>query len=262
MALAIAVHLVLLAILVFSIRWQSSPAAPVSAELYAPQVTTPPPRPAVVAVPQPAPPTVKPPPAPVPKPVVAPEPPDTHAADIAMKAKLDDARRKKLEAEKRAELDKQERERKDAERKLAEDKKRAEDKRAEDKRTADARERQQRETNAMLAQAANEAAARNVAAQNHAAQTSASNSWIARIQAKVKGNVILPTEVPGNPTAEFDVTQLPTGEIIDVKLRRSSGVPAYDDAVERAILKSSPLPRPDVASAWQRDLRLVFRPKE
>jgi colicin import membrane protein len=78
----------------------------------------------------------------------------------------------------------------------------------------------------------------------------------------VRGNVILPTDLAGNPQAEFDVTQLPTGEIIDVKLRKSSGVPAYDDAVQRAILKSSPLPRPDNPNVWQRNLKLVFRPKE
>ncbi|MBS0320322.1 MAG: TonB C-terminal domain-containing protein, partial [Proteobacteria bacterium] len=42
----------------------------------------------------------------------------------------------------------------------------------------------------------------------------------------------------------------------------SSGVRAYDEAVQRAILKSSPLPRPDDPGAWQRQLRLNFRPKE
>ena len=70
-----------------------------------------------------------------------------------------------------------------------------------------------------------------------------------RIQAKVEGNVILPPDMPGNPEAIFDVVQLPTGEIIDVQLRKSSGVRAYDDAVQRAILKSSPLPRPAAAGA-------------
>jgi hypothetical protein len=35
-----------------------------------------------------------------------------------------------------------------------------------------------------------------------------------------------------------------------------------DDAWERAILKSSPLPRPAKAEVFRRDLRLVFRPRE
>ena len=56
---------------------------------------------------------------------------------------------------------------------------------------------------------------------------------------------MLPADLPGNPEAQFDVVQLPTGEILSVELRKSSGVRSYDEAVHRAILKSSPLPRPD-----------------
>jgi colicin import membrane protein len=261
-ALAVIVHLALLAVLVFSLRWQSSPADPVSAELYAPSNAAPAPKP-LPPQPEPTPPPPEPTPTPEPTPqpappppVVAPPPPDTRAADLAIKAAQEEARRKQ-EAQQRALAEKQERDRKEAERKLAEDKQRAED-----KRLADARARQQQETNAMLAQAASEAQARNQAAQRSAAQDSAQKDWLARIQSKVRGNVILPTDLSGNPQAEFDVTELPTGEIIDVKLRKSSGVPAYDDAVQRAILKSSPLPRPDNPNVWQRNLKLVFRPKE
>ena len=56
--------------------------------------------------------------------------------------------------------------------------------------------------------------------------------------------------------------QLPTGEIIDATLRKSSGNRAYDDAVQRAILKSSPLPRPERADLFQRNLTLKFRPQD
>jgi colicin import membrane protein len=72
--------------------------------------------------------------------------------------------------------------------------------------------------------------------------------------------VTLPPDMSGNPEAIFEVVQLPTGEIIDVKLVKSSGVRAYDDAVQRAILKSSPLPRPERAELFQRSLTLKFRP--
>jgi colicin import membrane protein len=58
----------------------------------------------------------------------------------------------------------------------------------------------------------------------------------------------------------FEVVQLPTGEIIDVRLRRSSGSRAYDDAVQRAILKSSPLPKPPREEDFERTLQLRFRP--
>ena len=86
--------------------------------------------------------------------------------------------------------------------------------------------------------------------------------YVRRIQTKVKGNVILPPDMAGNPEAIFDVIQLPTGEIIDAVLRKSSGLRAYDDAVHRAIVKSSPLPRPDRPELFQRTLTLKFRPQD
>ena len=53
---------------------------------------------------------------------------------------------------------------------------------------------------------------------------------------KIKSNIIMPTELPGNPVAEFDVTLIPGGEIISVKMRTSSGFTLFDEAVERAIV--------------------------
>jgi len=73
---------------------------------------------------------------------------------------------------------------------------------------------------------------------------------------------VLPPEIKGNPEAIFDVVQLPTGEVLSARLRKSSGNKAYDEAVERAILKSSPLPRPDRPEQFQRNLDLKFRPHE
>ena len=64
------------------------------------------------------------------------------------------------------------------------------------------------------------------------------------------------------PAAFIARTQLPTGEIIDTKLVKSSGSRAYDDAVQRAILKSSPLPRPERSELFQRALTLKFRPQD
>ena len=93
-----------------------------------------------------------------------------------------------------------------------------------------------------------------------AARARAEADYVRRIQSKVKGNVVLPPDIPGNPEAIFDVVQLPTGEIIDAVLRKSSGLRAYDDAVQRAIVKSSPLPRPDRPELFQRTLTLKFRP--
>ena len=85
-------------------------------------------------------------------------------------------------------------------------------------------------------------------------------AYIGKLKGKIKSNIVLPPDIPGNPEAIFDVVQLPTGEIMSVKLRKSSGHRAYDGAVERAILKSSPLPRPDRPEQFQRALEIKFRP--
>jgi colicin import membrane protein len=267
LALAIAVHVVFIAVLIFSLRWQNRTPEPVTAELYAPPSKTttaepvepkpppapapPPPAPPPPAPPEPAP-KAAPPPAPLPKPEPKVErPPDTRAADIARRAKEEEERRKR---EQQALREKAEREKREAEQREAEKKKQADQ-----RRVAEARERQQREAEALKAQAEREQA--RVAQQAEAAASArAEADYIRRIQAKIKGNVVLPPDLPGNPEAVFEVVQLPTGEIIDAVLRKSSGSRAYDDAVQRAIIKSSPLPRPDRPELFQRALTLKFRP--
>jgi colicin import membrane protein len=69
--------------------------------------------------------------------------------------------------------------------------------------------------------------------------------YLAAISSKVKSSTSYSgsTDVPGNPAAEFIIEQLPTGEIMNVKLSKSSGVKAFDDAVEKGIIKASPLPK-------------------
>jgi len=86
--------------------------------------------------------------------------------------------------------------------------------------------------------------------------------YIEKVRGKIRGNISLPPGIQGNPEAVFEVTQLPTGEVLDVKVRRSSGNPALDTAVERAIRKSSPLPRPAQAELFERILKIPYRPRE
>jgi colicin import membrane protein len=88
----------------------------------------------------------------------------------------------------------------------------------------------------------------------------AKDAWIAGIVGKIKPNVVAQPNIPGNPEAIFDVTLLPTGEVLAVRLRKSSGFKSYDEALERAILKSSPLPKPDRPELFERSLELKFRP--
>ena len=87
-------------------------------------------------------------------------------------------------------------------------------------------------------------------------------SYANKIKTKIKSNIVLPAGIKGNPEAIFDVVQLPTGEVFSVRLRKASGNRAYDEAVGRAIHKSSPLPLPERREQFARDLQLRFRPME
>ena len=98
------------------------------------------------------------------------------------------------------------------------------------------------------------------AAQAKAAHDKAIADYMSRIRGKIRGNIVVPPEIKGNPEAVFDVTQLPSGEIVTVRLKRSSGHATLDAAIERAILKSNPLPKPQQADLFERSLELRFKP--
>jgi colicin import membrane protein len=120
----------------------------------------------------------------------------------------------------------------------------------------------EREDQARAAERERQAIKNQLAREAQSAKDRALQTWIDKIRAKIRGNVVLPPDIQGNPEALVLVTQLPTGEVLEAKLVISSGHAAYDDAVLRAILKSSPLPKPDTAGMFQRALELKFRPKD
>jgi len=87
-------------------------------------------------------------------------------------------------------------------------------------------------------------------------------AYIDRIRTRIKSHIVLPSDIKGNPEAIFDVVQIPSGDVINVKLVKSSGHQLYDEAVERAIRRSSPLPKPDRAEQFVREFTLRFKPYE
>lgn len=98
------------------------------------------------------------------------------------------------------------------------------------------------------------------AAQASAARNKAIADYLGKIRDKIRGRIVLPPGIKGNPEAVFEVTQLPSGEVISVKVKKSSGNPALDAAVERAILMSSPLPKPEQGDVFDRLLNIPYRP--
>ncbi|MGA9666215.1 MAG: TonB C-terminal domain-containing protein [Gallionella sp.] len=88
------------------------------------------------------------------------------------------------------------------------------------------------------------------------------DEYKAKIHDKIRHNVVNPQGVAKDARAEFLVTLIPGGVVLNTKLIKSSGNAAYDDAVERAILKSNPLPVPQDVQLFSRfrELDLVFKP--
>lgn len=96
-----------------------------------------------------------------------------------------------------------------------------------------------------------------------AAHNKAAAAWSDRIASKIKHNIIRPANAAGNPEAIYEITLLPDGSLVGApRLKQSTGNAALDAAIERAIRKSDPLPKPEDPSVFQRILLLKFRPLE
>ena len=193
------------------------------------------------------------------------------------KRKLEEEQRKATEEQQRAEaeqkraeqekLHREDEARRDEEQTRAEEQRRVDEAKREEERKQRAavveRERQQQE--AARKQREAEETKHRAEAAARAAQQKLIDDWKARIQARIKNRVVVPPNMEGNPEARFEVVLLPGGEVLSATLKKSSGNPVYDKAVERAIMVAQPLPVPtdtDLFQEYFRELNLVFRPKD
>jgi len=111
---------------------------------------------------------------------------------------------------------------------------------------------------------------KNAADAKRAAETLAASSGVvdefkAKIVAKIKRNVNKQVCGTGKPELVFAIAMMPTGEVSgNPRLVKGSGLPACDQAVEYAIMKSQPLPLPPQPELFAqfRDLNLKFRPND
>jgi len=98
--------------------------------------------------------------------------------------------------------------------------------------------------------------------QRAAANRRGLESYAGKIRIAIRNKIVLPPGIQGNPEAVFEVNQLPGGDVLSVRLKRSSGLPALDAAIERAIRSASPLPKPNDPALFQRDLEIKYKPFE
>jgi TonB family protein len=84
-------------------------------------------------------------------------------------------------------------------------------------------------------------------------------AWRRRAKAHVRQNWVLePGFRQQRLETEVEVELGPAGEVLEVEVTRRSGNPWYDESVERAIRKASPLPAPVEPGAQA----FVFRPED
>ena len=86
-----------------------------------------------------------------------------------------------------------------------------------------------------------------------------SASYVGRLIALIKPNIVFTGQVEGNPSAEVEVRAAADGSIESKRLAKSSGNKEWDEAVLRAIDRTAALPRDNDGSV-PRALTLVFRP--
>ena len=85
-----------------------------------------------------------------------------------------------------------------------------------------------------------------------------------KIQNKITRNIVMPPDVSDDALRCIPRNIVAGRLCIERGKKKSSGNAAYDNAVERAILKSDPLPLPPDASMFKdfRVLELKFHPRE
>lgn len=275
LVLSATVHLLLVGALFFGVQWKSQAPSGVAVEVW--RSTSGPialakPEP----VPVPPPPTPEPQPKPEPKPEPKVEPTPPVKPDIAVKEekKKEEPKKPEPKPEPKKEEPKKPEPKKEEPKKP--EPKKEEPKKPEPKPEEPAwkkeMEREQRQLDQQKA-ATQAAQSRNAAldaelsqigqmkgAQAAASRKAGEDKYIAALRQKIRGNIVLPPGIKGNPEAEFKITQLPSGEVIGARVSKSSGNRALDEAIERAIKKSDPLPLPDDPKLFQRELNLKYRP--
>ena len=241
---------------------------------------------------RPAPP--KPPPKPAPEPEPAPEPappPEPPPPDparerraerakaetrTAEQAKADQAKAEQAKAEK-AKAEKAKAEQARAEQAKADkakaDQAKAEKAKAEqeaaDQAAAEAKKQKEQQAKAEREKAAKAAAARDLERQLKeeerllaATDSGALADYVAVIRQKVERNWVRPPGARPGLECEVLVTQIPGGEVTGVQIGRCNADDAVRRSIEAAVLRASPLPLPDDAALFERNLRFTFKPEQ
>ncbi len=176
------------------------------------------------------------------------------------KRKLEEDQKRKAEAEKKSKAEPEKKRKADEQQRLADAKK------AKEKKLEDEARRKENERALKEQLAAEEKARQQQRRQAEQMQQAMGeiDKYRALIKQKVERNWARPPGAEKNLECPVRVRLIQSGEVIQAKVVRSSGNPAFDRSVENAVYKASPLPLPDDKSLFSefRELEFIFKPEE
>jgi colicin import membrane protein len=199
-----------------------------------------------------------------------------HEAEAARAAAEEERRRaeeRRIALEKRAAEEKrrveEERKRADAKRRAEEEKRQAEAKRKQQQQQQEAELRKQAEE-ALRQQLEEETSARQAEAKRREddrkrlAMAASKGTHVAAVRQRVSRNWIRPPGAPSGLKCTVFVRLAPGGDVLEVRVTRSSGNVAFDRSVENAVHKAVPLPVPNEPELFEqfREIEFVFVPEE
>ncbi|MGI9307625.1 MAG: cell envelope integrity protein TolA [Gammaproteobacteria bacterium] len=164
-------------------------------------------------------------------------------AEVERKKKAEADQKRKAETERKKKAEAEQQRKAEAERKAALEKERA-------AATQKAREAEMR-------------AAMEAEEQLMAAQASGMlQQYAAMIQQRIERNWVRPASAKPGIDCELVVTQIPGGEVTNVRVGRCNGDAAVVRSIEAAVYKASPLPEPPDQALFDRTLKLYFKPEQ
>ena len=172
------------------------------------------------------------------------------------KQRLADEQRKKEQAAKeataKAEAQKKEQERLAQEKREREAREKAE-REAAAKRAADERQKKQMEAELQQALAAE-------GERRKAVQAGLLDQYVRLIENQIERNWIPPASAKTGLDCVVNVVQIPSGDVIDVRVGQCNGDDAVVRSIEAAVRRASPLPKPPDPSLFERNLIVTFKP--
>jgi len=201
-------------------------------------------------------------------------------AELEAKQKAEQAARQKVEAErkrtaereakKKAELEAKQKAEQAAKQKAAAEAKKKAEAEAKKKAAAEAKQKAAAEAKRKAEEAQRREAEQALQSQLAAEQAGIEAArvqgvvaeYIGYIQERIQRSWLRPPGSPAGLSCVVQVSLIPGGEVARVQIVRSSGDPVFDRSVESAVYKASPLPLPPDAALFKhfRDLRLIFKP--